>query len=283
MCASLSMNELVSLTRCKRFAMLLRTYIDDSADETRERAIVAGAYIGFYHQWNALQKQWRKRLKQDGLKYFRTSEYYSWRGEFARYRNPTSYPKPNGQIASKALFNDLEEIIHQSKVMGIAVCVDMKDYSDIRTNEPGGRILPEDAFEVALQSLVKICAEIVRDDWNVNPRQVAFVCDESSSSARITKVYTEFKAINPSLAEFMGGLVHQDDKKFPQLQSADMMAHLAKGRFIDWLDDPKKATFTNNEALKERLNRLSVHQIAVWDRKYMLDVLRHELQIRGSV
>lgn len=283
MCASLSMNELVSLTGCKCFAMLLRTYIDDSADETRERAIVAGAYVGFYRQWNALQKQWRKRLKQDGLKYFRTSEYYSWRGEFARFRNPTTYPKPNGQMASKALFNDLEEIIHQSQLMGIAVCVDMKDYSDVRANEPNGHIFPEDAFEVAIQALVKLCAEIVRDDWNVNPRQVAFVCDDSSSSARIVKVYTGFKASNPSLAEFMGALVHQDDKRFPQLQSADMMAHLAKGRFIDWLDDPKKATFTDNEALKERLNRLNVHQIAVWDRNYMMAVLRHELELRASV
>ena len=81
---------------------------------------------------------------------------------------------------------------------------------------------------------------------------------------------------NPNLAQFMGGLVHQDDKLAPPLQAADMIAHLSKGRFIDWLDDPEKKIFTSDENLQRRLKRLSVHKIVIWDRRYMLSVLAHE-------
>src|ERR1700686_414541 len=109
--------------------MLLRTYVDDSADQTQEKAMVAGAFVGFYHQWNKLQRQWRKRLKQDGLKYFRATEYYNLRGEFSRFRDPIKYPMPKGGQAATALLNDLETIIHESQVMGIAVCVDMQIYN----------------------------------------------------------------------------------------------------------------------------------------------------------
>src|SRR3989304_6137852 len=34
------------------FVMLLRVYIDDSSDEKKQEAVVAGAFVGWYHQWN---------------------------------------------------------------------------------------------------------------------------------------------------------------------------------------------------------------------------------------
>jgi hypothetical protein len=257
--------------------VLLRTYVDDSADETQEKAVVAGAYVGFYHQWNKLQKHWKARLKQDGLKFFHAKEYHTLHGEFYRFRDNIKYPKPLGSQAAKALLDDLENIIHDSGVMGLAVCVDMQAYNTIRGTEPhASDIFSEDAYEVALQALITLCAKIIRDEWD-GQRRTAFVCDLSSSAPRIAKMYADFVAKNPTLAEFLAGLTHQDDKKFPPLQAADMMAHLAKGRFIDWLNDPTKTVFTANEQLKSRLKRLSVHQIAVWNREYMLEVLKTEL------
>jgi hypothetical protein len=261
--------------------MLLKTYVDDSADETQERAVVAGAYIGFYHQWNKLQKLWRKRLKRDGIKYFHATEYYSLRGEFLKFRDPVQYPKPKGSEAATAMLNDLEQIISESQVMGIAVCADMQAYNAVRQKEAhANEIFSSDAFESALQALIMTCVKILRDEWKGH-RKLAFICDDSNTSPRIARLYSGFVAANPGLAEFLGGLIHRDDKLFPQLQTADMMAHLAKGRFIDWLDDPNKAVFTDDKELKARLKRLSVHQIAVWNREYMLEVLKHEVKARG--
>jgi hypothetical protein len=283
MCACLSIRELASITESRIFAMLIRAYVDDSADETQERAVVAGAYVGFFGQWNRLQEKWRKRLKREGIDYFHATEYYSFQGLFAKFKDPVRYPKPKGSEAAKALLSDLETIISKSGIMGIAVCVDMKAYTDIRETEPGAKgIFPADAFEAALQALMLITAKIVRDEWTDATRKVAFVCDQGNTAPRITKVYADFVEKNSGLSPHLGGLVHQDDKKLSALQTADMMAHLAKGRFIEWLDDPHKATFTHNEILKDRLKKLSVHQIAVWNREYMLEVLRTELESRTA-
>jgi hypothetical protein len=233
MCACLSMSEMASLTGCEIFAMLLRAYVDDSTDETKERAVVAGAYVGFYRQWNKLQKQWRKRLKQDNVPYFHAASFRRLREPFSVFANPITYPKPHGREAAQTLVGDLEKIIQASGVMGLAVCIDMAVYNEIRATEPdAAEIFPEDAFAAALQGLVRVCAEIVRDEWQEPPnRKIAFVCDDSSSSSRIVQAYSDFERDNPDIEEYMGGLVHQDDKLLPGLQTADMMAHLAKGRF----------------------------------------------------
>jgi hypothetical protein len=54
------------------------------------------------------------------------------------------------------------------------------------------------------------------------------------------------------------------------------------GRFIDWLDDPEKKIFTANEALKQRLKSLSVSQLRVWNRDYMMDLLAYERNRRAG-
>jgi len=273
MCASLSMRELVSITQCEYFAMLLRTYVDDSADETQERAVVAGAYVGFHHQWNKLYKRWKARLKKDGLDFFHTTEYYSLRGEFFKFRDVVKYPKPAGSKAATAILHDLENIIHDVGIMGVAVCIDMAAYREVRQNRPhAGRLFPKNAFEVAIATLINLCTKIVRDEFK-GPRKIAFVCDDGPSSAKIAHIYHTFKNARPDLAEWMAGLTHQDDKRFPQLQAADLMANLAKGRFIEWLDDPQKKVFSDDPLTQDRLKRLSVHQIAAWDRNFIINKL----------
>ncbi len=47
--------------------MLLKTYIDDSADEKQELVVVAGAFTGKFKQWSVLNKCWRRRLKLEGI------------------------------------------------------------------------------------------------------------------------------------------------------------------------------------------------------------------------
>jgi hypothetical protein len=79
--------------------------------------------------------QWQRRLKHDGLAYFRSTEYYSLRGQFARYRDTVKYPKPAGSQAAKGLRDDLDAIITSSGVMGVAVAIPMKLYNHVRQTE----------------------------------------------------------------------------------------------------------------------------------------------------
>jgi hypothetical protein len=230
--------------------VLLRVFIDDSSDQRQEKVVLAGAFVGWYHQWSQLQKEWKKRLKQDGLRYFRSTECRSLQGEFFKFRDETNYPKPHGRRAANKIRDDLDAIIHKSGVMGIAACVPMQAYNTLRAIEPhAAEIFPEDAFEVALQAVFQLCYETVQNEMRkeIGPQKVALICDDGPSAPRIAKMFEQFLERNPAYGDVLESLVHRDDKKLPQLQSADLMAHLAKDRFSEWLDDP--AIFTNQPDL----------------------------------
>src|SRR6185437_12867071 len=172
---SISIRDIASLTRCSLFAMILRVFVDDSADEKHEKAAVAGAFIGPLRYWEQLSKDWRKKLRQDGLSYFRSTEYYSLRGEFERYRDRVNYPKPRGSEAAHALRDDLDAIIKKMQLVGMAVAVPLDVYRDIRLNEPGaGEIFAEDAFVFALQMLIERCVAVSREQFGGT--RLAFIC-----------------------------------------------------------------------------------------------------------
>jgi hypothetical protein len=45
--------------------MLIKTFIDDSADERQEKVVIAGAFMGRFGQWTELKTQWRRRLRRE--------------------------------------------------------------------------------------------------------------------------------------------------------------------------------------------------------------------------
>ena len=274
---SLTMRDLVSLTGCRDFCpMLIRAFIDDSADETQSKVVVAAGFLGNYKQWSLLTKLWRRRLKRDGIAYFHAVECFNLNGEFLRFRDKVKYPAPAGKEAARALLADLEEIIREAGVLGVAVCIPMAVYKEIRETEPhANEIFPKDAFQIALQSIMRECYRAFKDDVrSTDGHQLAFVCDESEHSGTIAELFVDFKKINPETAEFLASLVHLDDKKYPQLQAADLMAHMTHRKYLEWLEHP------NDEKKLTRLSK-SVRFIREWNREYMLEALNHERKRRG--
>jgi hypothetical protein len=267
------MRDFVSLTESRHFAMLIKVYIDDSADGKQEKVIAAGAFSGDYRQWMKLVSPWKRRLKRAGMKYFRATEYYSLRGEFEHFRDPVKYPIPKGSEAARALRDDLDHIIKTSKIIGIAHCIPLAVYKEVRENEPHGKdIFPEDPFEAALQSLIRDCAKEFKKHYG-NKHRLAFVCDSGPNSARIAKVYSSFKQAHPDFGDIIGGLVHGDDKQYPQLQAADLMAHLAREMFTPLLENPEPTAWT-------RLNS-SIYFSRHWNRDVMMQLLNYGQEARA--
>ena len=273
----LSMQEIASLTGCRYFAMVLHTYIDDSWDGERERAVVAGCYLGEKRQWSQLAWDWKLRLKGE-IKYFRSTEYYSLRGEFEKFRDPVAYPKPKGSDAARQLRQRLFELIKFSGMAGMAVCVPLDLYEQIRGNERhADKILAKDAFIYAIQELFSLCAETVQSEFPTS--RVAFVCDDSDTYPAIAQAYREYKELNPRHARVMETIVPLDDKTHPQLQAADVMAHLARERYMEWLTDPHSGP--KKLDLESRLNDLRVFQIRHASRDRLMGVLEVERKRRG--
>ena len=251
--------------------MQVQAYIDDSADETHERVVLVGCYLGTEDDWGEVVRLWDRRLKNDGIEYFRSTEYYSLTGQFFRYLDRKKYPKPEGSNAARKLRDDLDVIISTSRIVGTAVCIPVAVYKEVRSNVPkASEVFPESALESAFESLVELCAEATKDHFQGDAK-IAFIYDEHPGSApKISRLYLELKSRRLDLASAMGGLVHLDDKKVKELQAADLAASIAKERFEHWLAGTQK------DSLEARLRTVRISSIAYWSREYML----HELQRR---
>lgn len=241
--------------------MIVRVYVDDSSDEQQEIAISAGAFLGKFGDWCKLKNSWLRRLKQDGLKYFRATEYYSLRGEFGRYRDPVKYPKPLGSQAAKQVRDDLERIIRESRIVGVALVIPLDLYWKVKNSSDAAKqIFTDDPFEMAIQSLIDQCVKDSVQKMDGTP--LSFFCDDGPNAPRVLATYEAYKALNPMAGSIVQSLEHRDDKKCVPLQAADLMAHLGRETYM---------TKQGPKGIRE-----SVEWVKVWDEEYMLELLEHE-------
>lgn len=255
--------------------MLYRCFIDDSADEHKKIAVVAGALISSHGEWGKLRSPWKNRLRRDGLKYFRSSEYSNLSGEFSCFRDPVKYPKPKGSEAARCLRNDLETILKRFHIIGIATVIPMNIYNEFRNTIPKARsFFHEDAFEGALQTTMMECAYAVKDRLVGVNNRIAFVCDDSPNVVRYSAVYAEFKKKNPIIGQMMGAIAHLDDKKTVQLQAADMMANVTKETALEFIKTHGSSLRTDprtNYPGQVKLPRMegSIYEISIWNWYWM--------------
>ena len=168
--------------------------------------MVAGALMGTHRQWVDLSKDWRKRLKRDGLKYFRSTEYNSLTGEFYRYRDAVKYPKPMGGDAATALRNDLDELIKKYQIVGVASVIPLAMFREVIMEEGLMSTFNPNPFSAAMQTVMRECALIAREHLSVDAgNRVAFVCDDGPSSALLSAAYAEFKNKNVAIRDMLGG------------------------------------------------------------------------------
>lgn len=95
---------------------------------------------------------------------------------------------------------------------------------------------------------------------------LAFFCDDGPNAEKVLATYQAYKALNPNAGSIIQSFVHQDDKKVPPLQVADLMASLGRETYMT-KQDPRGI-------------RESVEWVKVWDEAYMLELLEHEKKRR---
>jgi hypothetical protein len=209
-------------------------------------------------------------------KVFSLYEYYSLRGQFAIFRDPQKYPKPNGSEAAKALHDDLEAILRDSSVVGVGVAIPLRLYHWCRETIPGAKDkFGGDAYYSALQTLMIECACIVRDELPLDrkgrPNRLAFVCDDTDRAPLYAAAYAGFKANNPALRDVIGGLAHLDDKTHPAVQAADMMASVTKEVALPLISEMHNVPLPSRTEVP-RLKGIA-YRISVWDYDWMMKLL----------
>ena len=206
--------------------MLLRTYIDDSKDETQQKYFIAAALVGSHDEWGHFNREWKRVLRiSPRIKYFHAKEWRGLDGEFRQFRDPDKWPRPKGGEAADEKRNSPRDVIEKSRILQVAVTVSVPVWNQVRNSHPEvAKFLGDDPYVAALQSVFFELACDVKDYHKKN--RIGFVCDDEEKADFYRKAYKDFRKHNPTVAKVMNpGLLSLDDKVVPGLQAADMTAN----------------------------------------------------------
>jgi len=256
--------------------MIYQCFLDDSKDQTQDQMVVSAGFIGTKEAWGSLRRDWSKRLREDGLDYFKTSEYKMLEGQFAKFKDEAKYPKSEGRgrDAARKIKTDLQEIVKLNHpIVGVGIAIPVVDYNTICARPDAHGVFYGDPYHRALESVMFEVAKMVRARRGHN--MVAFVHDEGPDYDSLRQVYRSFRENNPQSAKVIGGFERLDDKLHPPLQAADMIANNVLGIGAEWLSKGRP------DPLKIEMEE-SIQKIGVWTEHYMLSILKSQLRLNGK-
>ena len=247
-------------------AMLIWTYLDESADQNQQKAFVTAGFMGRPRDWSSLRRPWKLKLRQHGIRYFKSSECRNLQGEFRKFK--TKFGLEEGKRQALLVRDDLERLIRSRTLIGFAVGTSLVDFHKInslpeaKTSPHWNRDFEDATFQILLHNL------IARLKHNFPPTfQIGFVHDESQKSEKLKTSYLLFKKRHPELGERMRNFTSHDDKTHPPLQVADLMADVARDVVNRKLDD-ESIDVTVRDGVKG-----SVFVVDCWQEWGMMKVL----------
>jgi len=254
--------------------MVYHSFLDDSKDRKQAKLMVSAGFFCEREAWGSLRMGWKKVLRRNGIEYFKSSECYALRGEFARFRTD-NYPKPKGREAAQQIREELQGVLERHPTIhGIAVMIILEDYYTALDRPESQGILPPNPYHAALNSIIYETVKMVRS--HPGHHAVAFVHDDGPDFESLRSSYTNFKTMNAKTAKSLGDFAGLDDKLHPELQAADMIANYALQRGLDALERGDGSLKTTVSEMKA-----NIRKFGYWDETYILYVLKTLLRDKG--
>lgn len=249
--------------------MIFLAYLDDSKDATQSEMYVCAGFIGERGLWQSFNSRWNARLDQDGLKYFKSSEYKMLSGQFSKF---LQLPKPDGRNAARRIRDDLLTIIEEHQMLRwFGVCVPMDEWNAVVNRPEASGVL----FEPYHRAVESVMVEVVKRGFRRLRSQrnsvVSFFHDDGPDAQELVSLYNSFKHLNPRTSKYIVGFSCLDDKSHPPLQAADLVANNSLEIAMKWLRNGKR-----DAELKELVETCGF--LAVWREDYARGVLKHELK-----
>jgi len=256
--------------------MIYDCFLDDSKDETQEHIVLSAGFFGTKQEWGNMRAQWGKILRDEGIDYFKTSEFKSLDGQFERFHDEGKYPKPAGRTEARRIKAALQEVMTKHpRLRGIGITIPVADYKDVCARPEAQGVMYGSPYHRALESVMHETVKVVRAMPGGNNNRVAFVHDEGPDSEELYNVYLNFKKNNPKTAKYMGGFASLDDTLHPPLQAADMLANNTLSIGMEWLKQ--------NRAVEKQMEmQSSIQKLGIWDTDFMLSVLKRNLPRHGK-
>lgn len=254
--------------------MVYQCFLDDSKDKHQQRLMVSAGFIGTENEWSSLSSAWRRVLKSHGMDYFKSSEYYSLTGQFERFRSD-AYPKPTGRKAAEAIRTELQEVFKSHRgIIAMGTSIPLEAYYGVLQRAEAQGTLPADPYQAALVSVMYETAKLVKSTRGHHVVAFMYDDDDPSSFAELYSAYKKFRAVNPKIFKTIVGFSPWDDKNWPPLQAADMIANYTLQLGLKGLDscdmraDPKEM-------------RQNIKMLGYWSERYILSVLKRNLIRKG--
>jgi hypothetical protein len=254
--------------------MIYHTFLDDSKDRGAKRIMVSAGFCGTRERWAAFRADWRQKLKEHRLCYFKSSECHSVSGQFEKLRKSGKpYATTEERKKAREIRADFLEVIRAHPfIRGIGIAVQLEDYRRYAALPRARERLPEEPYKAALSSVMFETVRYIREACKWDTNMVAFVHDESDDFPELWKCYVGFKEMNKKTAGFLSGFQSMDDKKTPELQAADLLANhttYLAGKKLDLRD----------AAVEMREN---ISMLGVWDEGFLVKLLGSTLHKRGE-
>jgi len=193
--------------------MIYTCFLDDSKDRDQEKVAVSAGFVADKENWGRLRAIWKGVLNRRGLAYFKSSEYYSLSGEFARFRTG-AYPRPTGREAAQEIRAELQAKLGECEnIFGIGIMVVLEDFNKVLSRPESDGVIPPNPYHIAFNSVMHQTANLVRS-WP-GRNKVAFVHDDGSDFDSLRASYQYFKEKNPKSAKMLAGFMPLDDKDHP--------------------------------------------------------------------
>lgn len=254
--------------------------MDDSADQKRKKVFVVAGFVGTSVDWFEVTRHWERYLERVSIDYFRTNECITLNGEFLKI------VKRHGRKRARDIANELLEslklVVKASNLRAFCLGVLMRDYLTVLSEPEGSRVLMADPYLHAHQQLIHMVATAAAE----TPQQplVAFGYDQSNKAAALQNSWVTFKERNPIAAECMGTLSPLDDKLFPSIQVADLVANSAKKAFERKIDGGQPLRRAHSPVELEELGEWSKHidWVGYWNEEYLRGVVKGNLKYSRS-
>ena len=128
---------------------MLTIAFDCGGDDGTEYLTVAG-FASSARDWDSFSEQWKKRLDQDGIAFFRTVDANALRGPFEHWRD---LPEDESKRLRKNLFADLMDIIRRHIYQKFSCTIVNKAYA--ATENAARKEFAESAYSLAARTCEK--------------------------------------------------------------------------------------------------------------------------------
>lgn len=194
---------------------MLRAYLDDSGSDSKSQYYVLAGWVATVPAWESLTDDWQAALMlHPPLAYIKATEAYGMSGEFLGWGKD----EISGRLA---IFG---EIVRKHVIAGGGAAVRKQDYEEIIRGKVSKRF--DSPYFVCFVSAITILVKHL--DALGFKDKMDFVFDEDTIERKVRPLFDGFKEWPWEFSDRLGSLDYRSDKEVLPLQSADLIAGIAR-------------------------------------------------------